>query len=97
MLLGRTLCRTLSLCLAACAAWLPAQTFDLDAGRAPIVSLDGPWRFHPGDSPSQALPSDGQPTQLLWASPAFDDSAWPLLEGGRSWSTQGYRGMSGFG
>jgi hypothetical protein len=76
------------------AAWLPArstaQTFDLDRGREPVVSLDGLWRFHPGDSPVEGAAP-------LWAYPAFDDSGWVLLRGDRSWSTQGYRGMSGFG
>ncbi len=74
------------------AAWLPAQSFDLDRGREPVVSLDGLWRFHPGDSPRDA--ATGAP---LWAAPGLDDSGWPLLESGRSWSAQGYRGMSGYG
>jgi hypothetical protein len=78
------------------ALWLPAQaaaqSFDLDRGREAMASLDGLWRFHPGDSP----PGTGA-DKPLWAAPGFDDSAWPLLESGRSWSTQGYPGMSGFG
>jgi hypothetical protein len=28
-----------------------AQSFDLSKDRVPIVSLDGLWRFHPGDNP----------------------------------------------
>lgn len=28
---------------------LPAQTFSLVAGREPVASLDGLWRFHTGD------------------------------------------------
>jgi phosphoserine phosphatase RsbU/P len=77
--------------LAAQAAHLRAQpaSFDLSAGRQPAVSLDGPWLFHPGDSP----PASGAP---LWAAPAFDDSAWKPLSGARSWSTQGFPGMSGY-
>ena len=78
--------------LLACAAGLPAQSFNLDSGREPIVSLDGLWRFHPGDSPS--VTGSHQP---LWAAPAFDDSAWPLLRSDNTWSAQGYAAMSGFG
>ena len=61
-----------------------AQVFDLDKGRVALASLDGLWRFHPGD--------DGR-----WADPAFDDSSWPLLRSDRGWSSQGYPAMSGFG
>lgn len=66
-----------------------AQTFDLDRGREALVSLDGLWRFHPGDSPVK----EGTPA---WAEPGFDDATWQLLRGGESWSTQGFGGMSGF-
>ncbi len=82
--------------LALCAICLPAralaQSFDLDQGRLPLVSLDGHWRFHPGDSP---LASGAN--RLIWADPGFDDTAWPLLDSDSSWSTQGYPAMSGFG
>jgi phosphoserine phosphatase RsbU/P len=61
---------------------LIAQTFDLEASRQAVVSLDGKWRFHPGNDPH-------------WADPAFDDSSWPLLDSTRSWSDQGYKNMSG--
>jgi len=77
----------------ACAAILPAQSFDLDRDREPLASLDGPWRFHPGDSPLDPA----APEKLLWSEPAFDDSAWPLLQSNRSWSEQGYPDMSGYG
>jgi hypothetical protein len=60
----------------------PAR-FDLASGREPMVSLNGLWRFHPGDNPA-------------WADPAFDDSAWPLLRSDQPWSQQGYPAMSGF-
>jgi hypothetical protein len=84
--------RFASLALAVFAAWLPAQSFDLDRGRQPVVSLDGLWRFHPGDSP--ASPGSSAPQ---WADPAFDDSGWALLESNRSWSEQGFPAMSGYG
>ncbi|MGH9599060.1 MAG: SpoIIE family protein phosphatase [Terracidiphilus sp.] len=73
------------------AGQLAAQTFDLDRGREPVVSLDGLWRFHPGDSPLAA-----GTREPLWATPGFDASKWPLLHSGRSWSVQGYPGMSGY-
>jgi hypothetical protein len=84
--------RLAALAVVATAAWLPAQSFDLDRGREPVVSLDGLWRFHPGDSPAAS-----QSSPPLWADPAFDDSQWPLLKGGKSWSSQGYPDMSGYG
>ena len=97
MRLALMLRRVVLLAVAASAAWLPAQSFDLDRGREPVVSLDGLWRFHPGDSP----PAQGaQPDQVrspLWAASGFDDSGWPMLQSGRSWSTQGYPAMSGYG
>ena len=65
-----------------------AASFAYQTDREPLVPLDGSWRFHPGDDP------DGQ---LGWASPAFDDSSWPLLATDKPWSDQGYPGMSGFG
>jgi hypothetical protein len=92
MAAGSILRRLASLALFAWAAGLPAQSFDLDRGREPVVSLDGPWRFHPGDSP--AVPGSQTP---LWAAPAFDDTGWPLLDSRKSWDTQGYPAMSGYG
>jgi phosphoserine phosphatase RsbU/P len=61
---------------------VPAS-FSLLTDRQALVSLDGQWRFHPGDDPR-------------WSNPTFDDSAWPLLRSDQPWSTQGYDGMSGF-
>ncbi len=69
-------------------AW--AQSFDLDRGREQTISLDGNWRFHPGDSPSSG-------NTFAWAAPAFDDSSWALLQSGKPWSEQGYPNMGGFG
>ena len=92
MHLGSVLRRLTAFAVVAYAAWLPAQSFDLDRGREPVASLDGLWRFHPGDSPVE--PGSNAP---LWAAPGFDDSGWPLLDNAKSWSAQGYPGMSGYG
>jgi hypothetical protein len=83
--------RLVWIAVAASAAWLPAQSFDLERGREPVVSLDGPWRFHPGDSPT--APGSSAP---LWASPQFDDSSWKLIRSDRPWNLQGYPAMSGY-
>ena len=64
-------------------AALPAQSFSLITDREPVISLDGLWRFHPGDNPA-------------WASPSFDDSAWPLIRSDEGWTTQGYRAYDGY-
>jgi sigma-B regulation protein RsbU (phosphoserine phosphatase) len=100
MRFGSGLRRLAALAVAAL-AWatsLPAQSFDLSRDRKPLVSLDGQWRFHPGDSP-QAPESSGPNASppFLWADPGLDDSAWPLLASDRPWSEQGYPGMSGYG
>jgi len=68
--------------IALCAVAAQAQRFDLDRDRQPITSLDGMWRFQPGDDPR-------------WADPAFDDSQWPLLRYDRDWAQQGYKGLTG--
>lgn len=47
-----------------------------------MVSLDGQWRFHPGDDAG-------------WADPNFDDSQWPLISSTEGWGEQGYKNMSG--
>ncbi len=60
-----------------------AATFSLITEREPVVSLDGLWRFHPGDDPR-------------WASPELDDSAWPLLRSDKPWTEQGYHSLDGF-
>jgi phosphoserine phosphatase RsbU/P len=65
------------------APFLRAQAFDLNADRQPVISLDGLWRFHPGDN-------------LDWAGTGFDDSQWPLIRSDEGWTKQGYAGLSGF-
>ncbi|HEY0795435.1 MAG TPA: SpoIIE family protein phosphatase [Acidisarcina sp.] len=70
-----------------------------------FTPLAGPWKFAPADSPRQ----NGT---LLWASPAFDDSAWANMDlhGDRNasdaaygnpgyvtgWVARGYPSLSGF-
>ncbi len=61
--------------------------FDFDSDRLPIASLDGDWRFHPGDD------GDGR---LGWARSDFDDSKWTLLRSDRPWNEQGYHSLSGY-
>lgn len=69
------------------------------------ASLDGTWRFQPGDSPEV----NGR---FLWASPEYDDSGWARMElrsssrvidpvyGGvgyiRGWSVLGYPKLAGY-
>ena len=77
-----SVCRLL-ITLAAVVTSLHAQSFDLNAGREPIVSLDGFWRFHPGDD-------------MRWSASNFDDSDWAQLSSGRSWTKQGYPRLGGF-
>ncbi len=40
-----------------------------------VVSLNGPWKFQIGDSPTD--PQTGKP---LWAEPGFDDSHWEAVD-----------------
>ena len=60
-----------------------AASFSFVADHESVISLDGLWRFQPGDD-------------ARWASPAFDDSAWPLLRSDEPWTDQGYNQLSGF-
>jgi phosphoserine phosphatase RsbU/P len=78
----RTALFALLLILSACGS-LAAQSFSLVTGREPVASLDGMWRFHTGDDPA-------------WASPSFDDSQWPLIRSGESWTKQGYPAFNGY-
>jgi hypothetical protein len=65
------------------AAGTHPASFSFITNREPIINLDGMWRFHPGDD-------------ARWASPTFDDSAWPLLRSDEPWTKQGYSSPSGF-
>lgn len=60
----------------------PGSTFSLETDREPVASLDGNWRFQPGDDPR-------------WADPKFDDSHWALVPSGEDWDEIGYRGLDG--
>jgi sigma-B regulation protein RsbU (phosphoserine phosphatase) len=73
------------LLMASACGLLRAQTFDLTTHAEPLADLSrAKWRFHPGDDPR-------------WADPGLDDSQWPLLSGRKSWDSQGYKGLTGFG
>lgn len=50
--------------------------YDLDRDRLPVVSMDGTWRFQPGDDPGGTRG---------WASPTFDDTSWRLVHAGKGW------------
>lgn len=60
-----------------------ADFFSPPQNHEPVISLDGWWRFHPGDN-------------QLWSSPNFDDSAWLLIRSDQSWTGQGYKDLDGF-
>ncbi len=47
------------------------------------VPINGSWRFHPGDD-------------LVWATSAFDDSAWESIHTSDSWGSQTHPGYTGF-
>ena len=74
-------CLILLIVLAACPLF--AQTYNMGASPQRILTLNGKWRFHPGDNP-------------LWASPTYNDSSWPLLNSSQSWAEQGYLNLSGY-
>ena len=69
-----------------------AATFTAAANGLPLISLDGPWRFHLGDEAQQ--PESAQPE---WAKPGFDDSGWKLLRSDVPWSDQGQKSPDGYG
>ena len=96
-------------------AWSLAQT--VQVGAAPIkqitvgdstASLNGPWKFHIGDSPLD--PASNTP---VWAEPEFDDSKWETVDltppdssldpvygiSGMvpGWTARGYAGHWGYG
>jgi hypothetical protein len=71
----------LALTVSACPI-LRAQTFSFNHGALQTATLDGLWRFHPGDDPH-------------WADPSLDDSSWPLVHTDKSWPDQGMPVASG--
>ena len=60
----------------------PQTTFSLETEREPVTSLEGQWRFQPGDDPH-------------WADSGFDDSHWALVSSGADWVAVGYPKLSG--
>src|SRR5262249_25131983 len=59
----------------------------LDRVRRSITGLREGWRFRA--DPQGCGSANG------WADPAFDDSAWPVLQAGQPWEEQGYAGYDG--
>ncbi len=57
-----------------------AGIFSPQGNGVPLTSLDGQWRFHPGDDPSSTR---------QWAQPSYNDSDWSLLRSDAPWSDQG--------
>jgi hypothetical protein len=51
-----------------------------------MISLDGLWRFQPGDDP------DGKKG---WADPSFDDSSWTAVRSNETWTEQNLPVASG--
>lgn len=66
----------------ASAAKSPA-TFSVEGNHPQVASLDGLWRFHPGDDPR-------------WAEPGIDDSHWALIRSDKPWNRQGYSKTFGY-
>jgi Stage II sporulation protein E (SpoIIE) len=83
LLLLSILCVRVSLAAQSMNTHASGGTFHFEQDQEPIASLDGQWRFHPGDD-------------ALWSSQGFDDSKWTLIETGKSWDKQGYPAMNGF-
>ncbi len=60
----------------------PQTTYSLATEREPLTSLEGQWRFQPGDDPR-------------WADPHFDDSHWALVSSAADWDAVGYHNLNG--
>ena len=60
----------------------PDSTYSLITDRIPITSLDGVWKFQPGDDPR-------------WSDPNFDDSKWSLVQSSLDWKANNLGELSG--
>jgi hypothetical protein len=94
-------------CLAGC-LWASAQSVPVSAQAVPradttqvtlgqsAVALNGPWKFHVGDSPD--LSQNGSPdSKPLWAQPEFDDSKWETVDlSSGTGAVDPINGMSGY-
>jgi sigma-B regulation protein RsbU (phosphoserine phosphatase) len=60
------------------------QTFELPNHGLRVISLDGQWRFHPGDNPA-------------WSSPSFQDADWALQSSSHVWDSKTFHDPSGLG
>ena len=63
--------------LASASSSARAQAIDLQAERQPLTPISVSWHFHSGDDPR-------------WSQPAFDDSAWKIVQPTKDWVKQGY-------
>jgi Stage II sporulation protein E (SpoIIE) len=82
----------------------PGSAVSLSLGHS-MFPLDGPWKFHVGDSPL-----DARTDQPLWAQPEFDDATWETVDltpttagnpiGGSGyvpgWGKRGHSGYAGY-
>lgn len=66
----------------------PAAIFSPLSNGVPLTSLDGQWRFHPGDDPSGTR---------QWTQATYDDSVWSLLRSDAPWSSQDLDQLTGYG
>ena len=60
-----------------------ADTFKAHDPGTGSVPITGPWQFHTSDD-------------MVWASPAFDDSHWEQIRGDDTWGSQTHPGHTGF-
>jgi hypothetical protein len=92
----------LSVALVGPGAWSHAQALPRraeDTARVKLgqstVALNGPWKFHIGDSPDDAAAVDAG--RRLWAQPDFDDSKWETVDlSSGAGAVDPINGMSGY-
>jgi len=98
----RCLLFVLSVALVGPGAWSHAQALPRraeDTARVKLgqstVALNGPWKFHIGDSPDDAAAVDAG--RRLWAQPDFDDSKWETVDlSSGAGAVDPINGMSGY-
>jgi hypothetical protein len=69
----------------------PRMSSNINLGDS-VVALNGPWRFHVGDSPIDPVTQEP-----VWAEPGFDDSTWETVDlTPKNGSLDPISGLSGF-